>query len=167
MFFVVRYWPLAGGNDLLGQGGTGLLGSYAGLILPFAVSWYGVFLMRQYLLGIPDELLDAARVDGASEARIFATVVLPLARPALVTLGLFVFIYHWNEFLWTTTVTRTAPDLQTLPIGIYLLRSAFETPSGEALRQAALALSTLPLMALFAVMQRHYVVGFRGSGLAG
>lgn len=167
MFFILRYWPLAGGNDLLGQGGTGLLNTYAALILPFAVSWYGVFMLRQYLLGIPDELLDAARIDGASELRIFFGIVLPLARPALLTLGLFVFIYHWNEFLWTTTVTRTAPELQTLPVGIYLLRSAFETPSGEALRQAALALSALPLIFLFVPLQRFYTQGYFASGVRG
>lgn len=76
-----------------------LLNACAALILPFAVSWYGVFMLRQYLLRIPDVLLDAARSDGASELRIFFAIVLPLARPALVTRGLFVFIYRWNEFL--------------------------------------------------------------------
>lgn len=165
MFFIVRYWPLMGGNDIFGQGGTGLLNSYAGLILPFTISWYGVFMMRQYMLGIPDELLDAARVDGASEFTVFRRVILPLSRPALVTLGLFVFIYQWNEFLWTTTVTRTAPQLQTLPVGIYLLRTAFETPSGEALRQAALALSAMPLGLLFIGLQRFYTPGFLASGV--
>jgi ABC-type glycerol-3-phosphate transport system permease component len=79
MFFILRYWPLTGGNDWLGQGGTGLLDSYLALILPFAVSWYGVFLMRQFMVTIPDELLDAARVDGAGEFGLFWRIALPLA----------------------------------------------------------------------------------------
>jgi multiple sugar transport system permease protein len=167
IFLLIRFWPLAGGNDILGQGGTGLLGSYLALILPFSVSWYGIFLMRQFMLSIPDALLDAARVDGASELRILFRIVLPLARPALVTLGVFVFIYQWNEVIWTMTVTRASPELQTVPVGIYLLRSAFDDVSQQGLQQAAIAVSTAPVLILFVLLQRFYVRGTATTGLTG
>jgi multiple sugar transport system permease protein len=167
IFLLIRFWPLAGGNDILGQGGTGLLGSYLALILPFSVSWYGIFLMRQFMLSIPDALLDAARVDGASELRILFQIVLPLARPALVTLGIFVFIYQWNEIIWTMTVTRASPQLQTVPVGIYLLRSAFDDVSQQGLQQAAIAVSTAPVLILFLLLQRFYVRDTATTGLTG
>lgn len=167
MFFILRFWPLAGGNNFAGQGGTGLLNSYAALILPFAVSWYGIFLMRQFMLSIPDELLDAARVDGAGEFRIFATIVLPLAKPALATLGIFAFIYHWNEVLWTMTVTRTSPALQTVPVGIYLLRGAFFDERLQSIQQASLAVSVVPVIVLFLLLQRFYVKGLTAGSVKG
>lgn len=167
IFLVIRFWPLAGGNDWLGQGGTGFLGSYLGLILPFAVSWYGIFLMRQFMLAVPDELLDAARIDGASELRILLRIVVPLVAPALVTLGMFVFIYQWNEIIWTMTLTRASPDLQTVPVGIYLLRSAFDDVGQQGLQQAAIAVSTAPVLVLFFLLQRFYLRGAVSSGLTG
>lgn len=167
VFFILRYAPLAGGNDLSGQGGTGFLGTYAALILPFAISWYGIFLMRQFILAVPDELLEAARLDGAGEARIFVSIVLPLVTPGLATLGIFVFVYQWNEVIWTMTVTRTAPDLQTLPVGIYLLRGAFEEEATKSLQQAAVAVSVLPVMAAFLWLQRYYVRGLTAGSIKG
>jgi multiple sugar transport system permease protein len=167
MFFLMRYWPLAGGNDILGQGGTGFLGSYVGLILPFMVSWYGIFLMRQFMIGLPTELMEAARIDGASEFRIFSQIMLPLLKPAFATLGIFVFIYHWNEFIWTMTISRSAPQLQTLPVGIYLARSVFPDIQDQAFLQAALAISTVPVAILFLVLQRYYVKGMVMSGIKG
>jgi multiple sugar transport system permease protein len=167
LFFIMRYWPLAGGNDLLGQGGTGFLGSYVGLILPFMVTWYGIFLMRQFMIGLPTELMEAARIDGCSEFRIFSQIMLPLLKPAFATLGIFVFIYHWNEFIWTMTISRSAPQLQTLPVGIYLARSVFPDIQDQAFLQAALAISTVPVAILFLVLQRYYVKGMVMSGIKG
>ena len=157
IFFLLRYAPLAGGNDLIGQGGSGLLGTYAALILPFAVTWYGVFLMRQFFTTIPEELLEAARLDGASEWLIFRRIALPLVKPALATLGVFAFVYHWNEFIWTMTITRTAPALQTLPVGIFLLENQFNDLDQKSLQQAALAISVLPVLVLFVAAQRFFV----------
>jgi len=167
IFFLLRFVPLAGGNDLLGQGGSGLLNSYAAMILPFAVTWYGIFLMRQNFLGVPNEIIDAARMDGAGEFRIFATVVLPLVKPSLATLGIFVFLYHWNEVIWTMTVTRSAPDLQTIPVGIYLLRGAFIDQSTFSLQQASVFISILPVMILFLLLQRYYVRGLTAGAVKG
>ena len=167
IFFILRFMPLAGGNDLTGQGGTGFLNTYAALILPFAVTWYGIFLMRQFIMAVPDELLEAARLDGAGEFRIFLTIVLPLVRPGLATLAIFVFVYQWNEVIWTMTVTRTAPDLQTLPVGIYLLRGAFEEEATKSLQQAAVAVSVLPVMVTFLLLQRYYVRGLTAGSVKG
>lgn len=167
IFFMLRFVPLAGGNDLFGQGGSGLLNTYAALVLPFAVSWYGIFLMRQSFMSVPDEIIDAARMDGAGEFRIFASIVLPLVRPGLATLGIFVFIYHWNEVIWTMTVTRTAPDLQTIPVGIYLLRGAFIDQSTLSLQQAAVCVSIVPIMVVFLLLQRAYVRGLTAGSVKG
>jgi multiple sugar transport system permease protein len=167
IFFLIRFWPLVGGNNLLGQGGSGLLGGYAALILPFGVSWYGIFLMRQSMLAVPDALLDAARIDGASEAGILFRIVLPLMRPALLTLGIFVFVYQWNEIIWTMTVTRSATGLQTVPVGIYLLRGAFDDIDQQSLQQAAIVVSTLPVVLLFLVLQRHFIRGMLYGGIKG
>ena len=167
MFFILRFWPLAGGNNLLGQGGAGFLNSYISLILPFAVSWYGIFMMRQFMVSIPDELLDAARVDGAGEVRIFLTIALPLAKTALATLSIFVFIYQWNEVIWSMTATRIAPRLQTLPVGIYLIRQAFTDERTFSLQQASLVVSVVPVLVLFLMLQRYYVRGVTAGGVKG
>ncbi len=165
IFFLLRFVPLMGGNDIAGQGGAGLLGTYAALVLPFVVTWYGVFLMRQFFLTIPEDLAEAARLDGASEWRIFRSVMLPLVKPAIATLTLFSFVYHWNEFIWTMTVTRTAPDLQTLPVGIYLLQGAFQDLDQKALQQAALAVSILPVVVVFGLLQRLFVSANISTGV--
>lgn len=167
VFFILRSWPLAGGNDLLGQGGDGLLDGYLALVLPFGVSWYGIFLVRQLMLSVPDELLDAARIDGAGEAALLFRIALPLVAPGLVTLGLLVFIYHWNEVIWTMTVTRTAPELQTVTVGIHLLRSEFADERNQSLQQAALVVSILPAILLFLLLQRHYFRGLTAGALKG
>ena len=167
VFFILRYFSLVGGNDLLGIGGTGFLNSYAAIILPFAVTWYGIFLMRQFFIGLPDELIDAARLDGAGEFRIFLVIALPLILPGLATLGIFVFVYQWNEVIWTMTVTRTAPNLQTIPVGIYLLRGAFIDQASLSLQQAALAISILPVMITFLFLQRYYVRGLTVGAVKG
>ncbi|MCC0062997.1 MAG: carbohydrate ABC transporter permease [Defluviimonas sp.] len=167
VFFILRYFPMAGGNDLFGQGGSGFLNTYAAIILPFTITWYGIFLMRQFFMGVPDELLDAARLDGAGEFRIFFIIVLPLVLPGLATLGIFVFVYQWNEVIWTMTITRTAPDLQTLPVGIYLLRGAFADEATQSLQQAAVAVSIIPVMFTFLFLQRFYVRGLTAGAVKG
>jgi multiple sugar transport system permease protein len=167
MFFILRYWPFAGGNNWMGQGGAGLLDSYLALILPFVVSWYCVFLMRQFMMTVPDELLDAARIDGASEFGLFWRIALPLVRPGMVTLGLLIWIYHWNEVIWTMTVTRAAPELQTVTVGIQLLRSEFFDERNQSLQQAALAVSVMPVIMLFLCLQRFYVRGLSMGSLKG
>ena len=167
VFFILRYFPLFGGNDILGQGGSGFLNTYSAIILPFAVTWYGIFLMRQFFISLPDELMEAARLDGASELRIFWQIALPLSAPGLATLGIFVFVYQWNEVIWTMTVTRTAPELQTIPVGIYLLRGAFIDQSTLSLQEAALAVSIAPVIVTFLLLQRFYIRGLTAGAIKG
>lgn len=167
IFFLLRYIPLVGGNDIFGGGGTGLLNTYMAAILPFSISWYGIFLMRQFAMNVPDDVIDAARIDGAGEFRIFFTIVLPQLRASLATLATFVFIYHWNEVIWTMTVTRSAPDLRTIPVGIYLLRGAFSDPSAESLQRAAICISIIPIVIVFLALQRFYVRGLTAGSVKG
>lgn len=167
IFFLLRYVPLVGGNDIFGSGGNGLLNTYMAAILPFSISWYGIFLMRQFSMNVPDDVIDAARIDGAGEFRIFFTIVLPQLRSSLATLATFVFIYHWNEVIWTMTVTRSAPELRTIPVGIYLLRGAFVDPSAESLQRAAVCISIVPILIVFLALQRFYVRGLTAGSVKG
>ncbi|MEA3432112.1 MAG: carbohydrate ABC transporter permease, partial [candidate division WOR-3 bacterium] len=115
VYYVLKRAPLMGGNNIWGLGGTGFLHSYAALILPFILNAWGIFLMRQFIIGIPNELLDASRIDGCSEFRIYWNIILPLTKPALATLGIFTFIGQWNSFLWPLIITTSAPKIMTMP----------------------------------------------------
>jgi ABC-type glycerol-3-phosphate transport system permease component len=135
------------------------------LIVPWAANAFGIFFMRQYMLSIPDELLDAARVDGASEPRIFLRVVLPVCKPALISLGIIVFIASWNNFLWPLVVLPS-PSHWTLPL---VLRS-LQGPPGRTpydVLMAGSVISTLPLVVGFLVFQRRLVSGIMEGTVKG
>jgi ABC-type glycerol-3-phosphate transport system permease component len=135
------------------------------LIVPSAANAFGIFFMRQYMLSIPDEILDAARVDGASEARIFLRVVLPVCAPALISLGIIVFIASWNGFLWPLVVLPS-PHHWTLPL---VLRS-LQGPPGRTpydVLMAGSVVSTLPLVLGFLVFQRRLVSGIMAGTVKG
>lgn len=134
-----------------------------GLILPFLVGAFGAFLMRQYILGIPDELLDAARVDGAGEYRIFFRIVLPLCGPALATLGVLTFLGNWNSFLWPLVVASTE-DMYTLPVALALFTIGQEE-SNIGLQMAGATVVVLPVIILFFAMQRFVIRGIATTGL--
>jgi multiple sugar transport system permease protein len=142
----------------------GLANSYAGLVLPFLAGPFGVFLMRQFLQSIPDDLLEAARVDGAGEWRIFWRVVLPLCRPALATLGILTFLTSWNNFLWPL-IAITSPDQMTVPLGLSYFHGAHFTQ--WPLLMAANVMSLLPMLLVFVVAQRYFVQSVAGTGLKG
>jgi multiple sugar transport system permease protein len=163
-YLVLKHVPLFGGNDMLGNGGHGWLDSYWGLIAPGAVSAFGVFLIRQYMLTIPDELLDAARIDGASEFSIYWRVVLPLAKPALAATGIFTFIYAWEDFFWPLIVI-SSPDHYTVPLGLALY--VVQNRTSWDIVMAGSVLATLPMILIFAVFQRHFIRGLAISGLKG
>jgi multiple sugar transport system permease protein len=137
--------------------------THLGLILPFLVGAFGAFLMRQYILGIPDELLDAARVDGAGEYRIFFRIVLPLCGPALATLGVLSFLASWNNFLWPLVVASTE-DMYTLPVALALFAIG-QQESNIGLQMAGAAVFVLPIIVLFFAMQRYVVRGIATTGL--
>ena len=163
-YLVLKHVPFFGGNDFFGNGGHGWLDSYWGLIMPGAVSAFGVFLIRQYMLTIPDELLDAARIDGASEFSIYWRVVVPLARPALAATGIFTFIYAWEDFFWPLIII-SSPDHYTVPLGLalYVVRNR----TSWDIVMAGSVLATLPMIVIFAVFQRHFIRGLAITGLKG
>jgi multiple sugar transport system permease protein len=141
----------------------GLTNSYAGLILPFLVGPFGVFLMRQFLQSIPDDLIEAARVDGAGEFRIFFRVVLPLCRPALATLGILTFLASWNNFLWPLVVASTE-DKDTLPVALALY-SIGQNRTDFGLLLAGAVVVVLPVLIVFLLLQRHFMRGIATTGL--
>jgi multiple sugar transport system permease protein len=144
----------------------GWMDSYLGLIVPNVVTAFGIFLMRQYMLSLPDELLDAARIDGASELGIYWRIALPLAGPALGALAILAFVYHWNSFLWPLVVIRSR-ELATIPIGLNSLRVYASSPEVINLQMAGAALAIIPVVAVFAVLQRHFVRGIAMTGIKG
>lgn len=142
---------------------AGLVNTLPGLFLPFLVSPFGVFLMRQYMLGLPRELLDAARVDGAGELRIFGRVFLPLCGPALATLGILTFLGSWNNFLWPLVVAQTE-DTYTLPVALALY-STGQNATQYGLLLAGATVVVIPVLAVFMVFQRRFIQGIATTGL--
>jgi multiple sugar transport system permease protein len=140
----------------------GLVNTYWGVIIPGMASIYGIFMVRQYALSIPDTLLDAARIDGASELRIFWELVLPSLRPILVTLGLFTFMGAWNDFLWPLVVL-TDGDLYTLPVALANLVG--EHVQDTELMMAGAVLTVLPIVIVFLALQRFYIAGVMSGSL--
>jgi ABC-type glycerol-3-phosphate transport system permease component len=136
--------------------------TYEGLIVPFIVEGFGVFLMRQYLQSVPNELIEAARIDGASELRIYAQIVMPLCKPALAALGVFTFREAWDMYIWPLIIV-TKDSLRTLPLGISLFMSSFGTAWDQLM--AVAAIGTLPMVLLFFFLQRSFIKGIAVTGL--
>lgn len=134
----------------------GLVNSYGGVIVPGLASIFGVFLVRQYALSIPNELLEAARIDGASEGRIFVAIVLPVIMPILITLAIFTFLGTWNDFMWPLIVL-TDQSMQTLPVALAGLSR--EHVQDNELMMAGAVLTVLPVLGLFLALQRYYIQG--------
>lgn len=165
-FIIMLNWPLVGGNNLIGQNGDGgMTTSIFSLMLPFLVSGFGIFLMRQFIIGVPDEMLEAARLDGAGEWRLFYNIVLPQTGPVAITLGLITFVGQWNEYIWTSLMASTNPDLMTLPVGIQLLQSFIDPNRTTPIVMAGIIISTLPVLIIFLLFQRYYVRGVMLSGM--
>ena len=139
----------------------GLLNTYPVLVLPFAASAFGLFMMRQYMSTLPDELIEAARIDGCGEFFLFWRIILPLSRPALGTVGILIFIASWNSFIWPLVFMRSA-EMFTLPVGIAGLNS--EQMAEYGLVMAAAIVSSIPMLIVFFTMQRQIVEGLtRGA----
>ncbi len=141
----------------------GLIDTLPGLILPFLVAPFGVFLMRQFFLGLPRDLLDAGRVDGANEMRIFRQIFLPLAGPALATLGILTFLGSWNSFLWPLVVAQNE-DRYTLPVALALY-STGQNSTQYGLLLAGATVVVLPVLAIFLVFQRRFIEGIATTGI--
>lgn len=164
-YIIMRSFPLLGGNDITGAGGHGMLNSYWGLIAPNVASVFGIFLLRQYMKSaVPDELIDAARIDGAGHFRIYWRVVMPLCKPALAAVAIFTFQFYWGDLLGPLIIISSS-ELYTLPLGL----TTFVLPNRSLwnLIMAGSVLSTIPLIVIFFVFQRQFVRGISLSGIKG
>ena len=141
----------------------GLTDTYPGLILPFLVTPFGVFLMRQFIVGLPDDLLDAGRIDGASELRIFRQIILPLCGPALATLGILTFLGSWNSFLWPLVVAQTQ-EHYTLPVALALFANG-QNVTNYGLLLAGATVVVVPILVVFLIFQRRFIEGIATTGI--
>lgn len=139
-----------------------LLNTTAGVVLPRLAEAFGLFMARQFFLAIPDELIEAARVDGAGHLRAFFLIALPLSKPLMASLVIFTFMWRWNEFVWPLIVLNDA-KAYTLPVGLQFLISQYNTDYGPLLAMSFL--SILPMLVVFAIFQRYFVEGVARTGL--
>lgn len=142
----------------------GLVNSYAGALIPWLAGIFGIFLVRQYCLSIPDEMLEAARIDGASEGQILRRIVLPILTPIIVTLALFVFLGSWNDFMWPLIVLADQ-HLYTLPVALAAMSR--EHVQDNELMMAGAVVTTLPVLILFLALQRFYLSGLLTGSVKG
>jgi ABC-type glycerol-3-phosphate transport system permease component len=140
----------------------GLLNSYWGVILPRAAEAFGIFMVRQFMVSIPDELLEAARLDGASELTIFLKVVVPLSKPIIAVLIIFTFMWRWNDFV-LPLVILTDQEMYTVQVGLNLLKGQYNTEWTELMAIALLSL--IPMLVIFVFFQRQLIQGIAGTGL--
>ncbi|MGH2531783.1 MAG: carbohydrate ABC transporter permease [Thermomicrobiales bacterium] len=163
-FVTIRSFPFAGGNDLTGNGGIGLYDTYAGIILPGLAGAFTIFLLRQAFMQVPNDLWEAAQLDGAGSARFLVGVLLPLTLPALLTVAIFGFVARWNALLWPLIITRSE-HLRPVQLAMTYYQSEFLTDHG--LVMAASVLVTLPIILLYVLVQRQFIEGIAGTGLKG
>jgi ABC-type glycerol-3-phosphate transport system permease component len=135
----------------------GFYNTYAALIVPGMVSAFGIFLVRQYMQSIPNELLDAARVDGASDFSVYRFVILPTARPILAALAVFRFIWQWNSYLYPLVLTNR-DSMKTVQLGLATMQDAYGTVD-YGMQMAGASLAVIPILAVYAVMQKHFIHG--------
>jgi alpha-1,4-digalacturonate transport system permease protein len=140
----------------------GLLNSYWGVILPRAAEAFGIFMVRQFMVSIPDELLEAARLDGASELTIFRKIVLPLSKPIIAVLIIFTFMWRWNDFVMPLLML-TDQDMYTVQLGLNLLKGQYNTEWTDIMSIALLSL--VPMLVIFVFFQRQLIQGIAGTGL--
>jgi alpha-1,4-digalacturonate transport system permease protein len=140
----------------------GLVNTYWGMIIPAAATPTGVFILRQYMLTIPDELIEAARIDGAGEFRIFARIILPLCRPALAVVAIFSILWRWNDFIWPLLIAQKE-ELYTLPVALALLNGQLVVPYNIVLAMSVM--SIIPVLFMFVFMQRQIIQGIAQTGI--
>jgi multiple sugar transport system permease protein len=163
-YIIMKHIPLFGGNDIFGIGGHGWIDSYWVLIIPSLVSPFSIFLLRQYMRSIPDELIDAARVDGASEFKIYRKVVIPLSWPALAAVAIFTFQFFWEDF-YGPLIYISSPSLTTVPLGLALY--VVKNRTSWSVLMSGSVVATLPMIIVFLAFQRKFVQGISLQGLKG
>jgi len=142
----------------------GLVNTYMGVLIPYIATIYGVFLVRQFMVSIPDDMLAAARIDGASEGRIFWSIVMPVARPVLATLAIFTFMSAWNDFMWPLIIL-SQDSKYTMPVAVANLVG--EHAQDLELMMASAVLTIIPVLALFFVLQKQYIAGMMAGSVKG
>lgn len=162
LFVMVTRFPGVGGNDLLGAGGVGLLDTYPALIVPHLAAALAIFLMRQFYKDLPDEIGQAARVDGASEWRVFAQVYTPLTLPAVAVVTVLAFQSAWNDFLWPLIQVRSN-DMRTLQLGLTVFFQ--ENSTQWNLLMAVVILMSIPVVAIFLFGQRYFTDGISAGAV--
>lgn len=163
-FVTIRGFPLAGGNDLSGVGGTGFYDTYVGIILPGLAGAFTIFLLRQAFMQVPVDLWEAAQLDGASSFRFLIGVMLPLTLPALLTVTIFGLVARWNALLWPLLITRSE-SLRPVQVAMTFYQTEFVTNHGQLM--AASVMVTLPIVLLYVLVQRQFIEGVAGTGLKG
>jgi multiple sugar transport system permease protein len=163
-YIIMRHIPLFGGNDIFGVGGHGWIDSYWVLIIPSLVSPFSIFLLRQYMRSIPDELIDAARVDGASEFKIYRKIVIPLSWPALAAVAIFTFQFFWEDF-YGPLIYISSPSLTTVPLGLALY--VVKNRTAWSVLMSGSVVATLPMILVFLLFQRKFVQGISLQGIKG
>jgi ABC-type glycerol-3-phosphate transport system permease component len=138
--------------------------TYSGLVAPSMIQVFGIFLMRQFFQSIPDEVLESARVDGASEFKILRRIIFPLALPGIATLAIFTFLAAWNDFLWPLLVT-SSDQVRTLPVGVALLARKNTINWGDTM--AGTTIAALPMIVVFIVLQRRFIEGLTAGAVKG
>ncbi|WFR57071.1 carbohydrate ABC transporter permease [Anaerocolumna sp. AGMB13025] len=160
-FLILKYFPLVGGNNLFGQGGAGFINHYSAIIIPGAVGAFAVFFMKQFFETLPDDLAEAARVDGCNEFRIFWQIYLPLIKPAAMTLGIMTFQAGWNSFMWPMIVLNSK-EMMTIQVGLSTFQYQYNTSYGPLM--AGTVIATLPTILIFVFAQKYYIQGIAFTG---
>lgn len=160
-FLILARFPLVGGNNILGQGGHGFSGNFLGVVLPTAISVFNILFMRSFYISMPDELGEAARIDGAGEMKTFFKVYAPLSKPALATLSVFCFQAGWNSFMWPNIILRSG-DFKVLSQGLQSF--AFNNNVDYGPMMAATVCAMLPVIIVFMFAQKYFIEGIAFSG---
>ncbi len=162
VFLQIKEIPLLGGNDIWGNGGIGLVNNYAGVILPLIAHPFGVFLCRQFFMGFPKELDEAAKIDGCSPLQIYLRLYLPMGVPIFATLGLLKFVDTWNQYTWPLLVFND-PKMNTVQLALNAFKG--ETTTEWNYLMAATILIILPILILFIFLQKYFVQGIATTGM--
>jgi multiple sugar transport system permease protein len=172
-FVMMARFPLAGGNDIFGQGGFGFLNQWPALLMPSLVNAYFIFLFRQTFITIPTDFEEAARVDGAGTLRCLITIYLPMLKPVLTVFVIFQFVAMWNDFVWPLLVSRSNPDIWVLSLAFQNftgggnLTGLPSTVTFSSFTMAAAMVATLPMVVLYLALQNYFIEGVQGFAIKG
>ncbi|MCL2878718.1 MAG: carbohydrate ABC transporter permease [Treponema sp.] len=164
VFFILKNFPLAGGNDIFGHGGTGFINTYFGLMAPYLAGSFGVLLFRQYFLNFPQSLDDAAKIDGLNRFKTFIRIYTPLSKPVFVSLILLKATQTWNDYTWPLIITNSV-NMRTVQIALVIFKNDSEIKWNYLM--AATLVIMIPLVVLFLFVQRSFVEGITTTGMKG